>query len=223
MLIKCLLCTRHCAGWYAYKISFDGDINLLRTIPVAAMRTLRLRSNLRSMSELQSWGGLGERSPQLQAPNSSNSTPPPPWRSWLGAGSRIFLYSLLILAHLWKPHPSPSRAASRSQSLKSTSGGRGLALGKQLQIYTSSPLPSPRPGLSVFKRHVPPPLPQPAPTTAGLKNASPAQRHQARPYTHVTSVKSCPNCGETDMVSSPSIHEHLKRVRHLLKNSTDVQ
>lgn len=58
MLIKCLLCTRHCAGWYAYKTSFDGHIDLLRIFPVSDMGTLRLRSNLLRISKLQS-GGAG--------------------------------------------------------------------------------------------------------------------------------------------------------------------
>lgn len=75
MLIKCLLCTRHCAGWYAYKISFDGDINLLRTIPVAEMRTLRLRSNLRSMLELQS-GGAGREITAAPGPKLFQLYPP---------------------------------------------------------------------------------------------------------------------------------------------------
>ena len=41
-------------------------------------------------------------------------------------------------------------------------------------------------------------------------------------YTRDLSEKLLKLC-ETDMVSSPSIHEHLKRVRYLLKNSADVQ
>lgn len=66
-----------------------------------------------------------------------------------------------------------------------------VALSKQLQIYTSLTLLPNLAPLSIQEARATWLL-QPAPT-AGLKNASPAQRLQARLCTHVTSVKSCPN------------------------------
>lgn len=108
-----------------------------------------------------------------RAPNSSNSTFPPR-NSWLGTGTRTFLNSLLILAHLGEPHPSSPRTASWSYALKSTSSsGGGWARSRRLIPAVPSLLPDLASGES--RRTLPPRLLQPVPTTAGLKNASPAQ------------------------------------------------
>lgn len=154
--------------------------------------------------------GLGERSLQLQAPNSFNSTLPP-WRSWLGAGSRTFLYSLLLLAHLRKPHPSSSRTAYRSQALKSTSGGRGVGGGAGQAAANLYQLPTP------FSQTWPLSIQEARATSAAATGAncwseerqSCAKAPGSTLYTCDLSEK-LPKLCETDMVSSPSIHEHLK-------------
>lgn len=93
MLIKCLLCTRHCAGWYAYKTSFDGHIDLLRIFPCFRYGNVKTQKQFAQDIETPKWWGLGEIA--AAAGSKLSTLPSPPWRSWLGAGPEYSLYSLL--------------------------------------------------------------------------------------------------------------------------------